>query len=472
MYMTLVISLTLLGKVSSLSCFQSCFQESSDGCSATGVCENRCGEFLTGNLDNVPFFQSFPGFVVDDSCESACIWVELNVQRVNSNNFTLAYPFGCEENYSPEDIDTDIANNILFSEGANIFSCTEDFCNIPPQETGCNSSLAVEYTSSGDTANDCFIQNSNFQQLRNHPFRITLDTGRIAQNVDFLNRCIELSDEDITDLDFTRINANNPEQELTFTSCDTCRDSSDCTVDDDFVPEVIGPETDTPTFSPTTEPTVSPSTAPTSSPTNHPSASPTQIPTDSPTVSPTNNPTSSPTKKPTDGPTVSPTARPTDEPTISPTSSPSFEDDQTPQITPSPTTNSSDESDDEELLIIVGTVVASSVIILALTILFLARRMSAIKDGHGDVQVATAVASPAMLKPAQVSVETRLTAWTVGQDVSARTNNILNDLEDNEKFEPYTIEESSGKSVEEYEKVAREKEEMESELMLDLDPSL
>merc|ERR1712142_1053558 len=80
--------------------------------------------------------------------------------------------------------------------------------------------------------------------------------------------------------------------------------------------------TSQPSKSPSAQPTRSPSKAPPSGPTKSPSAQPTRSPSKAPTSSPTQSPTSSPTQSPTSNPTQSPTSNPTQSPTSSPTQSP------------------------------------------------------------------------------------------------------------------------------------------------------
>jgi hypothetical protein len=91
--------------------------------------------------------------------------------------------------------------------------------------------------------------------------------------------------------------------------------------DNDGIGDACDEETPTPT--PTPEPTATPTPEPTATPTPEP----TPTPTPKPTATPTPEPTATPTPEPTATPTPEPTATPTPEPTATPT----------PTVTPTPT---------------------------------------------------------------------------------------------------------------------------------------
>eukprot|EP00924_Labyrinthula_sp_SR-Ha-C_P004353 maker-scaffold_3-snap-gene-21.1-mRNA-1 protein AED:0.05 eAED:0.50 QI:0/0/0.5/1/0/0/2/178/325 len=162
-------------------CFDSCFSIEAGSCSEQGVCADRCGQSLSGAQNNFP--QAFPGFVVDE-CENECLWGEFSFTRSNGNSFTLAFPFGCKEKYSPERISNNILSNIQFSDGVNLFSCEDNFCNQPPEQTECGEEEAIEYTQNFDNLSPCFINNSEFTPLRSNPFRVVLPSGLVRANVE------------------------------------------------------------------------------------------------------------------------------------------------------------------------------------------------------------------------------------------------------------------------------------------------
>eukprot|EP00924_Labyrinthula_sp_SR-Ha-C_P004371 snap_masked-scaffold_3-processed-gene-21.22-mRNA-1 protein AED:1.00 eAED:1.00 QI:0/-1/0/0/-1/1/1/0/323 len=218
-------------------CFDSCFSIEAGSCSELGVCAARCGQSLSGAQNEFP--QAFPGFVVDE-CENECLWGEFNFTRSNANFFTIAFPFGCKENYSPERISNNILSNIQFSDGVNLFSCEDDFCNQPPEQTECGEEEAIEYTQNFDNLSPCFINNSEFTPLRSNPFRVVIGSGLVRVNVSHLNKCVELTASEIQTLSFKRFNSQNINQELSFITCDECRGNPGCDINtDEFEAEVI-----------------------------------------------------------------------------------------------------------------------------------------------------------------------------------------------------------------------------------------
>jgi len=97
-----------------------------------------------------------------------------------------------------------------------------------------------------------------------------------------------------------------------------------CEPDTTTLSITVWDDTQSPTATPTAQPTWSPSTTPTAQPTWSPTATPTAEPTSSPSTKPTVTPSLTPTTQPTLSPTATPTLTPTSHPTLSPTYKPTI----------------------------------------------------------------------------------------------------------------------------------------------------
>eukprot|EP00924_Labyrinthula_sp_SR-Ha-C_P004331 snap_masked-scaffold_3-processed-gene-20.19-mRNA-1 protein AED:1.00 eAED:1.00 QI:0/0/0/0/1/1/2/0/376 len=227
-----ILSITL-----STRCFDSCIAADPQTCDQSDICTERCGESLSGTL--IGFSQSFPAFISVD-CASECLWGEFNFTRATNNFFILAFPFGCKENYTPERISSDIADNIKYSNGVNLFSCEGEFCNLPPLNTECGIDEVLEYTESFSADSPCYITNSKFQETRFNPLR-RLGTDGVPENIDFRNRCVDFNSTEVSALGLRRFNSLDIEIEYDFLTCEECENTNGCSIDDEFIPEVISP---------------------------------------------------------------------------------------------------------------------------------------------------------------------------------------------------------------------------------------
>eukprot|EP00924_Labyrinthula_sp_SR-Ha-C_P004393 snap_masked-scaffold_3-processed-gene-21.63-mRNA-1 protein AED:1.00 eAED:1.00 QI:0/0/0/0/1/1/2/0/398 len=270
---TFVLSYVYLSTTKTLMCFETYFSASDGSCSSNNVCDERCGNFGSGNL------QVFPGFVVDENCSSSCLLGEFLFSRPNGDRFRLALPFGCREKYSPNRIENNIASNLLFEEEVNIFSCDTEACNLPPFDTICGLNEAQEYLETGSQQSNCFINNGKFNRLRSHPFRLLNAQGLVPPAGILFNRCVNLNNQEVNELNFRRFNASNSNEQLFFHTCEDCLKSG-CDVNEDIPTQQV-------TFSPVQNET------------NIPSSSPTQFPSKSPSFPPSRNPTVLNTKSPT-----------------------------------------------------------------------------------------------------------------------------------------------------------------------------
>eukprot|EP00924_Labyrinthula_sp_SR-Ha-C_P004330 snap_masked-scaffold_3-processed-gene-20.17-mRNA-1 protein AED:1.00 eAED:1.00 QI:0/0/0/0/1/1/2/0/394 len=236
LFLNLICISCLIESYYTLQCFDSCFSTQVGDCQESGVCADRCGD--STSTGNTGFEEAFPGFVVTE-CETECLWGEFIFNRSGNIFFTLAVPFGCKENYSPQRVSQNILSNVQFSQGVNLFSCTGDLCNQPSEDFDCTLENALDYTKNFDEGSPCFLTSNSIQSLQIHPFRVISENGRVQNNVNHLNRCVELSQIQIDNLSFQRFDSQNITQELTFMICDICRSTGECSVDDEFFPEVV-----------------------------------------------------------------------------------------------------------------------------------------------------------------------------------------------------------------------------------------
>eukprot|EP00924_Labyrinthula_sp_SR-Ha-C_P008960 snap_masked-scaffold_2-processed-gene-7.29-mRNA-1 protein AED:1.00 eAED:1.00 QI:0/-1/0/0/-1/1/1/0/403 len=258
----------------SLECFQSCFPTNFNECDVdeTSPCNGKCGS--TQSPQGLETF--LPAFVLTN-CSSkvdTCTWVETLVTRANGALFTLSFPFGCLDELDLQVLSSNLGQNILLSEGVNVFTCEGNLCNDPPSATGCNEDAAREYTSaSGQNVNSaCFVTNSEFTSLRSSPFRRTNGQGTNLPD-DRRSHCVDLNEEEVEELSIRRVDVFENNTDIGFTLCSECRETQRCGVDENL---------DGGTLSPTPEPasTASPTTDEVDAPES--TKSPTLGPTESP----------------------------------------------------------------------------------------------------------------------------------------------------------------------------------------------
>lgn len=122
----LLVSLCLQGDVLSLSCYDTCFEDCS-----SNKCVNHCGASINslGNVDS-PF--KLPGFIYVE-CEEgdSCLLREFEAFDASDEPYLITTPGGCLFDY--------VRENSTFKywkrDDTQLFSCDEDFCNVPPLDS-------------------------------------------------------------------------------------------------------------------------------------------------------------------------------------------------------------------------------------------------------------------------------------------------------------------------------------------------